>query len=153
MKIPKEPGEIGFIFIALVATLIASVHEYITNPYMSYIKIFFSMLAIVFCIWLIKVCIKDYKERVSLAKRCTIKDFAEMVFIGVELRQGSDTHNSAFMILIFNGNEKRFNNINDEIRIRYSKETHFPIFYNPNDASEYVYDNTEFQVEKTYECT
>ncbi len=66
---------------------------------------------------------------------------ATIEFIGLEMEQGSSTHHSAFMILIFNGNDKRFSNISDNLRIKYSKEKEFPIYFNPLNPTEFVYDN------------
>jgi hypothetical protein len=101
-------------------------------------------LGLAFGIFLIRSSNKDYKLEIELANRCTERDKAKIKFIGVELRQGASTHNYAFMILDFNGVEKRFSSIVDEIRIKYHKEVFFPIFYNPNNPEEYVYDNITY---------
>ncbi len=109
---------------------------------MSDVKIVFSIFVSILCIWFIQCSINDYKDKLKLAKSCTKKDWAFIDFIGLELRQGSQIHHSAFMLLNFNGNQKKFTNITDDIRITYSKEQEFPIFYNPHDKTEFVYDNT-----------
>ena len=139
---PNNPTEIIYFIIGLIAAASTGLYEYITNPFMSYVKIVFSIFVSILCIWFIRCTITDYKDKLKLAKRCTEKDLAFIDFIGLELRQGSQTHHSAFMLLNFKGNQKKFINITDDIRITYSKEQEFPIFYNPHDKTEFVYDNT-----------
>ncbi len=143
MKKPNDPTEIIYFIIGLFAAASTGLYEYITNPFMSYVKIAFSIFVSILCMWFIRCTITDYKVKLKLAKRCTKKDIAFIDFIGLELRQGSHTHHSAFMLLNFNGQQQKFSNITDDIRIAYSKETDFPIYFNPLDITEFVYDNTE----------
>ncbi len=142
MKNPTEPVEIFYIFIGLVAAILTGLHEYITNPYAPYMKTIFSIGVSILFIWLIRYSITDYKGKLNLAKRCTNKDIANIKYIEIESRQGSSSHNSDFMILEFNGYEQKFTNITDDIRIKYSKEKELPIFFNPLNIIEFVYDNT-----------
>ncbi len=142
MKKTNDPVEIIYFLIGLMAAVSTALYEYITNPFMSYVKIILTFAVSILCIWFIRCSITDYNKNLALAKRCTQKDTAAIDFIGLELRQGSQTHNSAFMLLNFGGNQQRFTNITDDIRITYSKDKESPIFYNPLDKTEFVYDNT-----------
>lgn len=144
MKIPEEPGTVIFCGLVVIVTSIATtVDTYYSHNDLQFIKIIFGIAFTLFGFWLCKSSISEYKRKVELANRCSEKDKAKIKFIGIELRQGSTTNNYAFMILDYKGVEKRFTNLTDEIRIKYHKEELFPIFYNPNNPEEYVYDNIE----------
>lgn len=146
MKTPKEPTEIIFVsLIAFIIVILATLYEFFTSINTPYFSLLLGSLGMFFCIWLMRISTHDYKNKLIIADRCTKKDNAEIEFIGLEMSQNSHSSNTAFMILNFKGNKQRFTCLNDKIRIHYDKMKHFPIFYNPMNHAEFVYDNTEFQ--------
>lgn len=146
MKIPKEPTEILFIsFISIIIVVVASVNSYFSSVGIPYFSLLLGSLGIFFCIWLMRISTNNYKNKLKIADRCTKNDNADIEFIGLEMSQTSHSSNTAFMILNFKGNKQRFTCLNDKIRIHYDKKKQFPIFYNPLNHAEFVYDNTEFQ--------
>lgn len=146
MKIPKEPTEIILVsLIALIIVISTTLYKFFTSINSPYFNLLLGILGSIFCVWIIRSSILDYKIQLKIADRCTKKDNADIEFIGLEMKQGSDTSNTAFMILNFKGNKQRFTCLTDKVRIHYDNKKHFPILYNPLNHAEFVYDNTEFQ--------
>ncbi len=73
MKLLNDPIEIIYFLIGLIAAASIGLYEYLTNPFMSYVKIAFSICISILCIWFIRCSIYDYKDKLKLAKRCTKK--------------------------------------------------------------------------------
>jgi hypothetical protein len=146
MKTPKEPKEIiSLSLISLIIVILTTLYEFFSSINTPYFSLLLGFLGSFFCIWMIRSSTLDYKLKLKIADRCTKKDFADIEFIGLEMKQGSGTSNTAFMILNFKGNKQRFTCLTDKIRIHYDKKKQFPIFYNPLNQAEFVYDNIEFK--------
>jgi hypothetical protein len=79
-----------------------------------------------------------YKREVNLVLVCTKPSIGKVKIVALSSHNTGHT-NPTFMTIDFNGHERTFNNVSDELRFKYKQDDNIDILYNPLNKAEFVF--------------
>lgn len=79
-----------------------------------------------------------YKREINLILVCTKPSIGKVKIVALSNHNTGHT-NPTFMTIDFNGHERTFNNISDELRFKYKQDDNIDILYNPLNKTEFIF--------------
>ena len=79
-----------------------------------------------------------YKREMHLTSVCTKPSIGKVKIVALSSHNTGHS-NPTFMTIDFEGHERTFNNVGDELRFKYKQDDNIDILYNPLNKAEFVF--------------